>query len=242
MLKTTRGVKMTRMRVRKKTSLLRTPSHDPSIRHDPVATPSNTLVSSTRNVKRDRAVATGSAEKAAKQPKPDAPKPRKALPQMRIAVPVASTDPTSVTSPAGDEEDPMDLDAVDMPVSQQATDVILLDDDEELLRSTAELTKTIPEAPVSSAPPAGSTALTTTPPTGSIVVTTVPTAPPPSALAYSLQRVPEDQTGAAKEAMIQAEHMMQRTREAYEASKLAYDASSTLQANVRGPWIGEESS
>ncbi|KAI4997998.1 hypothetical protein ZWY2020_053340 [Hordeum vulgare] len=52
--------------------------------HDPAATPSKTLASSTRNVKRDQAATTESAEKAAKQPKPDAPKPRKALPRMRI--------------------------------------------------------------------------------------------------------------------------------------------------------------
>lgn len=45
---------------------------------------------SSRNVKRDRAVATDSAKKAAKQPKPDVPKPQKALPRMRIVVPVAS--------------------------------------------------------------------------------------------------------------------------------------------------------
>jgi hypothetical protein len=60
-------------------------------REDPEAAPSKTLVSSTRNPKRDRAATSGSTEKAAKQPKPDAPKPRKALPRIKIAVPVAST-------------------------------------------------------------------------------------------------------------------------------------------------------
>ncbi|KAI4984200.1 hypothetical protein ZWY2020_046572 [Hordeum vulgare] len=58
---------------------------------DPAATPSKTLVSNTRNVKRDRAATTESAEKAAKHPKPDAPKTRKALPQMRINVSVLET-------------------------------------------------------------------------------------------------------------------------------------------------------
>ncbi|KAI4979952.1 hypothetical protein ZWY2020_016705 [Hordeum vulgare] len=53
--------------------------------HDPVATPSKTLVYNTRNVKHDRAVTTETAENVAKQPKPGAPKPRKALPLMRIA-------------------------------------------------------------------------------------------------------------------------------------------------------------
>jgi hypothetical protein len=55
----------------------------------------------------------------------------------------------------------------------------------------------------------------------------------PPTVVYPLYRVPEDQTGAAKEAMIQAEHMMRRTKEVYEASKMAYDASSALHANVR---------
>ena len=59
--------------------------------HDPVATPRKTLLSSTRNVKRDRAATTESAEKPAKQRKPDAPKTWKALPRMRIAMPVTST-------------------------------------------------------------------------------------------------------------------------------------------------------
>jgi len=59
------------------------------------------------------------------------------------------------------------------------------------------------------------------------------TPPGPSQTIFTLHRTPEDQTGAAKEAMIQAEFMMLRTKEAYEASKLAYDASSALRANVQ---------
>ena len=59
------------------------------------------------------------------------------------------------------------------------------------------------------------------------------TPPGPSQTIFTLHRTPEDQTGAAKEAMMQAEYMMLRTKEAYEASKLAYDASSALRANVQ---------
>ncbi|KAE8778667.1 hypothetical protein D1007_48434 [Hordeum vulgare] len=51
--------------------------------------------------------------------------------------------------------------------------------------------------------------------------------------ALTLQHILEDQTGAGKEAMIQAHQMMMQTKEANEASRLAYDASSTLHANVR---------
>ncbi|KAI4991474.1 hypothetical protein ZWY2020_039845 [Hordeum vulgare] len=59
-------------------------------RHNPTAVPSKTVASSSRNVKCDRAAATDSAEKAAKQPKLDAPKLHKSLPRMRISMPVAS--------------------------------------------------------------------------------------------------------------------------------------------------------
>ena len=66
-------------------------------------------------------------------------------------------------------------------------------------------------------------------------VPVLPAAPPlpPQTTFYPLYLTPEDQIGAAKEAMIQAEHMMRHTKEAYEASKEAYDASSALRANVR---------
>jgi hypothetical protein len=59
--------------------------------NDPEVAPSKTVASSTRNPKRDRVATSGSTEKAAKQLKPDAPKPRKALPRIKITVPVAST-------------------------------------------------------------------------------------------------------------------------------------------------------
>ena len=60
-------------------------------REDPEAVPSKTLVSSTRNPKRDRAATSEPTEKVAKQPRSDAPKPRKALPLMKITVLVTST-------------------------------------------------------------------------------------------------------------------------------------------------------
>ena len=52
-------------------------------------------------------------------------------------------------------------------------------------------------------------------------------------LHFVLHHIPEDQTGAAKEAMIQAGLMMDRLKVVYENSKAAYDASSALQTNVR---------
>ncbi|KAI4973058.1 hypothetical protein ZWY2020_015047 [Hordeum vulgare] len=67
-------------------------------RHDPSTAPSKIVASSSRTMKRDRAVAPDSAETNGKQPKSDALKLRKALPRMRIAVPVASVLTTAGTS------------------------------------------------------------------------------------------------------------------------------------------------
>uniref|UniRef100_A0A8R7V935 Uncharacterized protein n=1 Tax=Triticum urartu TaxID=4572 RepID=A0A8R7V935_TRIUA len=49
----------------------------------------------------------------------------------------------------------------------------------------------------------------------------------------STPRGPEEQTGASKEAMVQAEPMTQCLKEVCDASKVAYDASAALQANLR---------
>ncbi|KAI5008426.1 hypothetical protein ZWY2020_009474 [Hordeum vulgare] len=58
--------------------------HQPKQREDPAAVPSRTLASSTRNSKPERAATSESTKKAAKRPRSDAPKPRKALPRMKI--------------------------------------------------------------------------------------------------------------------------------------------------------------
>ena len=54
---------------------------------------------------------------------------------------------------------------------------------------------------------------------------------PPSL--FATHHVPEDQVGAAKEAILQAGLMMDRMKVVYETSKAAYDASSALQANFQ---------
>jgi hypothetical protein len=58
---------------------------------DPEAVPSKTVASSTRNSKRGRNPTPESAGKAPKLSKPGVSKARKALPRMKITVPVAST-------------------------------------------------------------------------------------------------------------------------------------------------------
>ena len=57
------------------------------------------------------------------------------------------------------------------------------------------------------------------------------TANPPSF--FATHHIPEDQAGAAKEAIRQAGVMMEQVKKAREASQAAYDASSALQSNVQ---------
>jgi hypothetical protein len=94
------------------------------------------------------------------------------------------------------------------------------------IQQTATLTRTVIELAKPPLAPASQVPI----PEVSILQTTTPARSP---IPFSLHRIPEDQTGAAKEAMMQAEHMMQRTKEVYEASKLAYDVSTALRANVQ---------
>ena len=54
---------------------------------------------------------------------------------------------------------------------------------------------------------------------------------PPSL--FSTHHVPEDQAGAAKEAIRQAGVMMEQVKAIRDASQAAYDASSALQSNVQ---------
>ena len=72
--------------------------------------------------------------------------------------------------------------------------------------------------PLSSAQPSASTAQ-------------IP-ADPPSSL-FIAHHVPEDQVGAAKEAIRQAGIMMEQMKVVRDASQAAYDASSALQTNVQ---------
>ena len=50
---------------------------------------------------------------------------------------------------------------------------------------------------------------------------------------FTMHHVPEDQAGAAKEAIRQAGIMMEQLRTIRDASQAAYDASSALQSNVQ---------
>ena len=87
--------------------------------------------------------------------------------------------------------------------------------------------------PLSTDQPSASTAQTF----GPIAQPQDPTPPAmsyaPSTTLFVLHQTPEDQVGAAKEAMIQAGLTMGRMKVVYDTSKAAYDTRSPLQANVR---------
>uniref|UniRef100_A0A8I6X8C3 Uncharacterized protein n=1 Tax=Hordeum vulgare subsp. vulgare TaxID=112509 RepID=A0A8I6X8C3_HORVV len=87
-------------------------------RHNPADTPNKTLASSGRSTKRVRGASNESAENSAKLLKPSKSKPQKALPRMRISVPVASTAATSVMSPPREDGYLMDVDTADATTSQ----------------------------------------------------------------------------------------------------------------------------
>ncbi|KAI4977818.1 hypothetical protein ZWY2020_014372 [Hordeum vulgare] len=78
----------------------------------PSAPPASPAAPSVRGIKRARDAATEPAGQSSKAPKSSGSKPRKALPRMRMAIPVTSTVATSVTSPAHQGDDPMDADDV----------------------------------------------------------------------------------------------------------------------------------
>lgn len=61
------------------------------LKQDPAGNQGKAMVSSTRNPKRSRTAMPDPTEKTAKQPKVAASKPKKALPRMKVAVPIAST-------------------------------------------------------------------------------------------------------------------------------------------------------
>ena len=63
-------------------------------------------------------------------------------------------------------------------------------------------------------------------------VSTAQTPADPSSL-FTEHHVPEDQVGAAKEAICQAGIMMEQMKVVREASQAAYDASSALQSSVQ---------
>ncbi|KAI4996005.1 hypothetical protein ZWY2020_040507 [Hordeum vulgare] len=78
----------------------------------PSAPPASPAAPSVRGTKRARDAVAEPAGQSSKAPKSSGSKPRKALPRMRVAIPVTSTVATSATSPARQGDDPMDAENI----------------------------------------------------------------------------------------------------------------------------------
>ncbi|KAI5017956.1 hypothetical protein ZWY2020_042844 [Hordeum vulgare] len=211
----------------------------------PSALPATPVSPSARSTKRTRDTAAEPAGQPSKVAKPSGSKPRKALPRMRIAVHVASTAATSATSPPRQEGDPMYTDNV--ATSQQVglpSEVIHVEEDDQKRSEQAAVPvlEAVPSAttPAMDVPPAETmssteTALIGAEPTGtglgmpkeSLVV------PGPSTFEYDAQRLPEDQVGAAKGAMVQAELMAGDAKRAYDSIASVYKRSLELREDIR---------
>nr|XP_020191627.1 protein IWS1 homolog [Aegilops tauschii subsp. strangulata] len=157
----------------------------------------------------------GGREKAAKQPKVVPPKPRKALPKIKVDVPVASAAATSGMSMDIDKRQDEE-ETADAATSRAAPpNVIELPDnddhEDEPQKNTGRKGRTssrrVPASKLHASDP--------------LAAPTVP--PTPLFVTHS----------AAKEAIRQASLMMEQMKAVHEASKAAYDASSALQTNVQ---------
>ncbi|KAI5018694.1 hypothetical protein ZWY2020_043582 [Hordeum vulgare] len=189
------------------------PEHRTKHRHDLAVPPAPPVAPSARSVKRTRGPSAEPVNQPSKVAKPSGSKPRKALPRMRIVVPVASAVVTSATSLPRQDDDPMDTD--NAATSQQVglpSEVIHLDNDDQ--RRSEPVLAPVPGViqpaaiPAMNVPPTETVDLMVEPTGAQLGMPREPSAMPgPSAVQYDARRLPEDQVGAAKDAMVQVELM-----------------------------------
>ncbi|KAI4985306.1 hypothetical protein ZWY2020_017936 [Hordeum vulgare] len=229
--------------------------HRTKRRHDPAALPAPPAAPSAppappiapraRSVKRTRDAAAEPTDQPSKVAKPSRPKPQKALPRMRIAVPVASAAATSAASLPHQDDDPMDTD--NAATSQQVglpSEVIHLEDDDQRGSGPA-LAPVLEVVPSAAAPTMNVPPTETMPPTETVLLTAEPTgaelgmpkessaAPGPSTVQYDARHLPEDQVGAAKDAMVQVELMVGDAKGVYDSITPLYKRSLELWDDIR---------
>ncbi|KAI4981280.1 hypothetical protein ZWY2020_021765 [Hordeum vulgare] len=219
------------------------PSAPPASSSAPPAAP---VVPSARSTKRARDIAVEPVGQPSKVAKPSGSKPRKALPRIRVVVPVTSTVATSATSPARQEDDPMDADNV---VSSQPDPARLVRQGRFMwmrvtrieLSKLRSLSLRLPaDSALASRPP-----IEAMPPTEEALVGAEPTGtglgmpkelrtmPGPSNVEFNIEHLPEDQVGAAKGAMVQAELMAGEAKKAYDSIASLYQRSLELRDDIR---------
>uniref|UniRef100_A0A8R7VKN4 Uncharacterized protein n=1 Tax=Triticum urartu TaxID=4572 RepID=A0A8R7VKN4_TRIUA len=209
----------------------------PKLTHDPAWERGKATAPVGQSSKRPRTSSPAPTEKAPEHPRAAPSKPPKALPKMRMTVPTISGAATSEIS-AKDEDQEME-DAVTSNPAPPHVISLPDDEDEAPLRvrrnrkaSAGETPQSTP-APEAVARDGGDTtraSVTFANPLASARPSTS-TVNPPSL--FATHHVPEDQVGAAKEAIRQAGIMMEQVKVVRDASQAAYDASSALQSNVQ---------
>uniref|UniRef100_A0A8I6WRF1 Uncharacterized protein n=1 Tax=Hordeum vulgare subsp. vulgare TaxID=112509 RepID=A0A8I6WRF1_HORVV len=214
-------------------------------RHDPAISPAPPVDPNARSVKRTRGYSAEPVDQPSKVAKPSGSKPQKAFPRMRIVVPVASAAATSSTSLPRQGDDPMDTN--DAATSQEVgfpSEVIHLDDDDQ--RGSEPALAPVPgviqpaASPAMSVPPTETVAFTAEP-TGAelrmpreLEMPRAPSAMPcPSTVHYDARRLPEDQVGAAKDAMVQVELMVGEAKGAYDSIASLYKKILELRDDIR---------
>uniref|UniRef100_A0A8I6XHQ5 Uncharacterized protein n=1 Tax=Hordeum vulgare subsp. vulgare TaxID=112509 RepID=A0A8I6XHQ5_HORVV len=212
--------------------------HEPAVPSAPPASssapPTAPMVPSARSTKRVRDAVAEPAGQPSKAAKPSGSKPRKALPRMRVAVPVTSTVATYATSPAHQEDDRMDTDNV---VSSQPGAICVDDGDQGRAEQAAEpvLEAAPPVAALAADVPPTEPALVVEVPTGADLgmPQELPTMPGSSNVEFNIQRLPEEQVGAAKGAMVQAELMAGEAKKAYDSVASLYQRSLELRDDIQ---------
>ncbi|KAI5011410.1 hypothetical protein ZWY2020_013547 [Hordeum vulgare] len=104
-----------------------------------------------------------------------------------------------------------------------------------VLEAVPLVTTLAKDAPPTETMPSTETALTAAEPTGTSLGMPKgpPTMPGPSTVEYNVQRLPEDQVGAAKGAMVQAELMAGEAKKAYDSIASVYQRSLELRDDIR---------
>ncbi|KAI4970691.1 hypothetical protein ZWY2020_001605 [Hordeum vulgare] len=199
------------------------PQHRTKRRHDPAALPAPPaapsappappVAPSARSVKRTRGASAQPVNQPSKVAKPSGPKPWKALPQMRIAVPVASARASFEGYPSGRRR----------PKEVGASFALSWG-----YPSAANPTMSVP--PSEAVPPARRWPSRGT---GRGELGMPGVFATRSAVQYDARRLPEDQVGAAKDAMVQVELMVGDTRGAYDSIASLYKKSLELRDDIR---------
>ncbi|XBI39289.1 hypothetical protein VPH35_124094 [Triticum aestivum] len=200
--------------------------------HDPSTERGKGVATATQSTKRPRTTSPAPTEKAPKQPRAASSKPTKLLPKMKVSIPTISGAATSETSARADDHEMEDAATSNPAPPNTVIDLPDDDEDEEPLKhrrsrkaSSSKVPQDVPAPEILTVEEENTTRHTVS------FANPLTSVQQPSL--FTTHHVPEDQAGAAKEAIRQAGLMMEQLKTIRDASQAAYDASSALQSNVQ---------